>query len=65
MSDEAISESVSKLNQIISYDDTDSDNQKIFYLALFVPRLDFLCILLYFLSVNNYLQMLTLDFASF
>ena len=58
---------VSKLNKIVSYEDTGSDSYKFVVCAfLFVPRLD-LIFILYFLSVNNYLQMLTseLDFASF
>ena len=56
----------SKLNKVVSSDDTDSGSQKfVVYVFLFVPRLDLVCIL-YFLSVNNYLHMLTseLDFAS-
>ena len=66
-SDDGIPESVSKLNKTVSCGDTDSDSYKfIVYALLFVPRQDVVCIL-YFLSVNNYLQMLTseLDFASF
>ena len=65
--DDAISEIVSKLDKIVSYDDTDSYNQKIvFYAVLFAAWLDLVCIL-YFLSLNNYLQILILelDFASF
>ena len=57
----------SKLNKVVSSDDTDSGSQKfVVYVFLFDPRLDLVCIL-YFLSVNNYLHMLTseLDFASF
>ena len=57
----------SKLNKIVSSDDTDSGSPKfVVYAFLIVPRLDLVCIL-YFLSVNNYLHMLTseLDFASF
>ena len=58
-SDDAIPESASKLNKIVSYDDTDSDSKKfVVYALLFVPRWDLICIL-YFLSVNNYLQMHT------
>ena len=58
-SDDAIPESVPKLNKIVSYDDTDSDSKKfVVYAFLFVPRRDLICIL-YFLSVNNYLQMHT------
>ena len=66
-SDDTIPESVPKLNKIVSYDDADSDSYKfIVYAFLFVPRLDLVCIL-YFLYLNNYLQMLIseLDFASF
>ena len=66
-SDDAIPESVSKLNKIVPYDDTDNDSLKfVIYAFLFAPRLD-LVFILHFLSVNNYLQMLTseLDFASF
>ena len=59
------SQRVSKLNKIVCYDNTDSDSWKfVVQVSSFVPRLD---LVLYFLSVNNYLQMLTseLDFASF
>ena len=53
-SDDAIPESVSKLNKINSYDDTNSDSYKfVVYAFLFVPILDLVCIL-YFLSVSNY-----------
>ena len=53
--DGAIPESVSKLNKIVSYDDTDSDSQKfVVYAFLFVPRLNSVSIL-YFLSAYNYL----------
>ena len=58
---------VPKLNKIVSYGDTDSDSKKfVVYAFSLVPRLDLVCIF-YFLSVNNYLQMLTaeLDFASY
>ena len=64
---DVIPESVSKLNKIVSYDDTDSDSKEfLVYAFLFIPRLDLVCIL-YYPPVNNYLQMLTgeLDFASF
>ena len=64
---DVIPESVSKLNKIVSYDDTDSDSKEfVVYAFLFIPRLDLVC-LLYYPPVNNYLQMLTgeLDFASF
>ena len=38
-SDDAIPESASKLNKIVSYDDTDSDSKKfVVYALLFVPR---------------------------
>ena len=66
-SDDAIPGSMSKLSKIVSYDDTDNDSWRFaVYAFLFVPILDLVCIL-YFLSINNYLQMLTseLDFASF
>ena len=66
-SDDAIPESVSKLNKIVPYDDTDNDSLKFaIYAFLFAPRLDLVCIL-HFLSVNHYLQTLTseLGFASF
>ena len=64
---DVIPESASKLNKIVSYDDTDSDSKEfLVYAFLFIPRLDLVCIL-YYPPVNNYLQMLTgeLDFASF
>ena len=59
--DYTIPESVSKLNKIVSY-----SYRFVVYAFLFVPRLDLVCIL-YFVSINNYLQMLTLElnFASF
>ena len=66
-SDDAIPGSMSKLSKIVSYDDTDNDSWRFaVYAFLFVPILDLVCIP-YFLSINNYLQMLTseLDFASF
>ena len=59
--DVTIPESVSKLNKIVSYKNTDSDSQKfVIYAFLFVPRLDLFCVL-YFLSINSDLQMLTFD----
>ena len=66
-SDDAISEVVSKLNKIVSYNNTNSDSYKFgVYAFLFVPILDLVCIL-HFVSVSNYLQMLTSEFyfASF
>ena len=65
--DDTIPEGVSKLNKIVFYSDTDSGSWRNLLCKLslpFVPRLD---LVLYFLSVSNYWQMLTseLDFASF
>ena len=59
--DDAIPKSVFKLNKIVSY-----SYKFVVYAFLFVSRLDLVCIQ-YFVSVNNYLQMLTLElnFASF
>ena len=65
--DDTIPDSASKLNKIVSYYDADSDGQKfVVYAFIFVPRVD-LVYILYFLNLNNYLQMLIseLDFASF
>ena len=58
-SDDAIPESVSKLNKTVSYDDSDS-SKFVGYAFLFVPKLD-LVFILYFLFTHNYLQMLTPD----
>ena len=59
--------SSAEMNKIVSQNDTDRCSQKyVVYAFLFVPKLD-LVFILDFLSVNNYLQMLSseLDFASF
>ena len=51
----AIPESVPKLNKIVSCDDTYSDSYKfVIYAFLFVPRLDLVCILYFFLYVIIY-----------